>query len=79
MMAQCGTDKKPTVVFLARFFWEGLDRRMPLKGNYLRLEKTLKTVKTRKKVQNNSGRTPVFLQNGLFFGPKTDLEKTHHL
>jgi hypothetical protein len=27
MMAQAETDKKPTVVFLARFFLEGVDRR----------------------------------------------------
>ncbi len=31
------------VVFLARFFLEGLDGRLLLKGNGLRLEKTRKT------------------------------------
>jgi hypothetical protein len=62
-MAHRGTDKKPTVGFQARFFLEGLDRRLSLKRNRLQREKSQKTGKTRKKVQNNFHRTPVFLQN----------------
>jgi hypothetical protein len=78
-MAQAGTDKKPTVVFLARFFSEGSDRRRPLRGNGLQREKSPKTGKTQKKVQNNFRGTPVFLQNGPDFRPRTGLEKAHHL
>jgi hypothetical protein len=71
IMAQAGTDKKPTVGFQARFFLKGLDRRLSLKGNRLQREKSQKTGKTRKKVQNNFRETPVFLQNGLDFRTKT--------
>jgi hypothetical protein len=50
MMAHPGTTKKPTVVFLARFFLEGLDRRLCLTINGLRGKKARKRGKTRKKV-----------------------------
>jgi hypothetical protein len=78
-MAQSGTDKKPTVVFLARFFCEGLDRRLSLRGNGLRRRKSQKRGKTQKKVQNNFRGTPAFLQKALVFRPKTDLEWRHNL
>jgi hypothetical protein len=79
MMAQSGTDKKPTVVFLARFFSEGLVRRWPLRGNGLQRGKSPKTGKTQKKVENNFRGTPVFLQKGPVFRPKTGLLGTHGL
>jgi hypothetical protein len=60
-------------------FLEGLDRRLWLKGNGLQRDKSQKTGKTQKKVQNNFRGTPVFLQNGPDFRTKTALEKTHHL
>jgi hypothetical protein len=59
-MAHGGMDKKPTVVFLARFFLGGVDRRLPLKGNGLRGGKQEKAKKTQKKVQNNFRGTGVF-------------------
>jgi hypothetical protein len=71
IMAQAGADKKPTVVFLARFFMEGLDRRLTLRRNWLQRKKSRKMEKTRKKVQNNFGGTPVFLQNGPVFRSRT--------
>jgi hypothetical protein len=43
-----------------------------LKGNGLQRKKSPKTEKTQKKVQNNFGGTPVFLQNGPDFRAKTD-------
>jgi hypothetical protein len=79
IMAHRGTDKKPTVGFQARFFLEGLDRRLSLRRNGLQRKKSQQTGKMRKKVQNNSSGTPVFLQNGLDFRPKTGLDKTHSL
>jgi hypothetical protein len=45
----------------------------------LRWEKSQKTGKTQKKVQNSFGGTPVFLQNDPDFGPKMDLFKTRSL
>jgi hypothetical protein len=36
IVAQAGKKQKPTVGFLARFFLEGLDRRLCLQGNSLR-------------------------------------------
>jgi hypothetical protein len=53
IMAQSGTNKKPTVVFLARFFLEGLDRRLSLKGNCLQRKKSRKNGKVRANTQNN--------------------------
>jgi hypothetical protein len=66
-MAHPGAGIKPTVVFLARFFLEGLDRRLWLKGNWLQLQKSVKTGKRRKKVQNNLVDTAVFLQKRAIF------------
>jgi hypothetical protein len=60
-------------------FLEGLDRRLWLKGNGLQRGQSQKIGKTQKKVQNNFPDTPVFLQNGPKFRPKTDLDKTHSL
>jgi hypothetical protein len=68
IMAHPGTDKKPTVVFLARFFLEGPDGRLSLKGNGLQHKKTQNTEKTRKKVQNNFPDTPDYLQKRTDFG-----------
>jgi hypothetical protein len=74
IMAHPGNNKKPTVGFGARFLLEGLERRLSLEGNGLQLRESHKMEKTQKKVQNNFGGTPVFLQNGPFFRPKTALE-----
>jgi hypothetical protein len=62
IMAQAGADRKPSIGFQARFFWEELNRRLWLTHNGLRREKSPKTGKRRKKVQNNCPETPVFLQ-----------------
>jgi hypothetical protein len=59
-MAHPGTNKKPTVVFLARFFLEGPDGGLSLKGNGLQDNKTQNIEKTLKKVQNNFPDTPRF-------------------
>jgi hypothetical protein len=56
-----------------------LDRRLSLEGNGLQRGKSQKTWKTRKKVQNSFRGTPVFLQNGPVFSPKTGLFKASHL
>jgi hypothetical protein len=69
-MAHRGTDKKPTVVFWARFFWEGMGGPKLPGNNGLRRKKSQKRGKTQKKVQNNFRGTPDFLQNGPFFGQK---------
>jgi hypothetical protein len=58
---------------------EGLGRRLWLKGNGLQLNKSLKTGKTRKKVQNSFRRTPVILQNAPIFPPKTGHDERHDL
>jgi hypothetical protein len=50
MMAWMGKNKKPTVGFSARFFLEGCDERLVLKGNGLQRVKSQKIEKTRKKV-----------------------------
>jgi hypothetical protein len=50
---------------------------MPI--NSLRGEKQEKAMKPQKKVLNNFRGTHVFLQNGPFFRPKTDLEKRRSL
>jgi hypothetical protein len=79
IMAYPGAKQKPSIGFQARFFLEGLDRRLSLIRNCLRRKKSQKTGKTRKKVQNNFGGTPFFLQNDLDFRPKTGPDKTHSL
>jgi hypothetical protein len=79
IMAYPGTERKPSIGFQARFFLEGLDRRWSLQGNGLQREKSQKTGETQKKVQNNFRGTPVFLQNGPVFGPKTGLVCGHSL
>jgi hypothetical protein len=58
---------------------EGLDRRLSLRRNGLQREKSQKTGKTQKKVLNNFPDTPVFLQNGLDFPPKTALARRRRL
>ena len=89
IMAYRGTDIKPTVVFLARFSLEGLDRRLSLKGNGLQRKKSQKTGKTRKKAQNSFSGTHVFLpslcelrrtslRNGPVYRPKTVLLILRH-
>jgi hypothetical protein len=78
-MAYRGTNIKPTVVFLARFFLEGLERRLWLKINGLQQEKSQKVGKMRKKVQNKFHGTPVFLRNGPIYRPKTVLFRRHSL
>jgi hypothetical protein len=79
IVAHIPKTKKPTVVFLARFFLEGLERRLLLRSNGLQRKKSQKTEKTQKNVQNNFRGTPVFLQNGPILRPKTDLFKKHSL
>jgi hypothetical protein len=69
-MAQSGADRKPSIGFQARFFLEGSERRMWLKGNGLELEKAGKTGKTQKKAQNNFPDTADFLQNAPTFSAK---------
>jgi hypothetical protein len=59
MMAQSEKNIKPTVGFSARFFLEGLDRRLCLKGNGLRAKKSQENRKTRKKVLNISSESSV--------------------
>jgi len=61
IVAQAGKKLKPTVGFSARFFWEGLDRRLWLNDSCLRREKTQKREKTRKKVPNIFAETPDLL------------------
>jgi hypothetical protein len=78
-MAHPGTIIKPSIGFQARFFWKGLDRRLCLKGKGLGREKARKNEKTLKKVKNNFGGTPVFLQKAPVFQPETNLDKTHNL
>jgi hypothetical protein len=48
-MAHRGTIIKPSIGFLARFFWEGWDRRLSLKGNALQPGKTRKGHENTKK------------------------------
>jgi hypothetical protein len=71
IVAGGGESKKPTVVFLARFFLAGRDGRIWLRGKGLQREKSQKTGKTQKKVQNSFGGRAVFLQNGPVFRAKT--------
>jgi hypothetical protein len=61
IVAQAGKEQKPTVGFSARFFWEGSDRRLPLRRSGLRSKKSHKREKTRNKVLNISGETPDLL------------------
>jgi hypothetical protein len=61
IVAQAGKKQKPTVGFSARFFLEGLDRRLWLKDSSLRRNKSQKREKTRKKVSNISAGTPDLL------------------
>jgi hypothetical protein len=79
IVADCPKGKKPMVGFLARFFWEGLGGRKLPRNNGLQRKKSQKTGKTQKKVQNNFRGTPIFLQKGPFFRPKTGLYKRHGL
>jgi hypothetical protein len=67
MMAQSEKNIKPTVGFSARFFLEGLDRRLSLKGNGLRAKKSQENRKTRKKVLNISMESSVLLPNKANF------------
>jgi hypothetical protein len=79
IMAHPGANRKPSIGFQARFFLEGSDRRLSLKGNGLHRKKSQKTGKMQKKVQNNFRGTPVFLQKAPIFPSKTVHEKTHDL
>jgi hypothetical protein len=51
-------------------FFEGLERRLSLKRNGLQSTKSLKPIKTRKKVFNFFADAPFFFQTALFFGQK---------
>ena len=62
-MSHFRKNEKPTVGFPARFFLDGFDRRLSLKRNGLRLEKSQKTEKARKNGLNIFADAAVFPRN----------------